>query len=61
MPDTYVDGQRGPRGLAADAPALVGRATELAQLTDLLSRTRMVTVLGTGGVGKTTLAFRGAA
>jgi non-specific serine/threonine protein kinase len=61
LPDTYVDGQRGARGLAADAPALVGRATELAQLTDLLSRTRMVTVLGTGGVGKTTLAFRGAA
>jgi non-specific serine/threonine protein kinase len=55
LPNTYVGGKR---ELAVDTPPFVGRVTELAQLTDLLVRARLVTVMGTGGVGKTTLAFR---
>lgn len=37
--------------------ALIGREGELAQLTQMLSRHRAVTVLGTGGMGKTHCAL----
>jgi non-specific serine/threonine protein kinase len=58
VPDIYVDSQREVRELAAGASPIVGRVAELAQLADLLVRARLVTVMGTGGVGKTTLALR---
>ncbi|WP_425564167.1 ATP-binding protein, partial [Pseudonocardia zijingensis] len=38
-------------------PSLVGRDTELATLTALIERHRLVTVTGVGGVGKTRLAL----
>ncbi|MCL2583903.1 MAG: LuxR C-terminal-related transcriptional regulator [Streptosporangiales bacterium] len=44
-----------------DARPFVGRTAELAQLDALLSRARLVTITGPGGVGKTRLAQRAAA
>ncbi|GAB3865214.1 hypothetical protein GCM10029963_76940 [Micromonospora andamanensis] len=41
--------------------SFVGRAEELRELTGLLVRDRLVSVIGTGGVGKTRLAARAAA
>jgi predicted ATPase/DNA-binding CsgD family transcriptional regulator len=38
----------------------IGRKTELARITALLDNSRLVTVVGPGGVGKTRLAFRAA-
>jgi predicted ATPase len=43
--------------LPADASSFVGRARELAELESLLGRTRVLTLSGTGGVGKTRLAL----
>ncbi|WP_422772334.1 BTAD domain-containing putative transcriptional regulator [Plantactinospora sp. WMMC1484] len=52
-----------PRQLPADVPSFVGRAAELAQLDALLGNTdvpeaRIVALIGTAGVGKTSLAVR---
>lgn len=47
--------------LPAEVSGFVGRDRELAQLADLLTVTRLVTVTGPGGVGKTRLALRAAA
>ena len=44
------------RGLPATWTRFVGRARERAELVEALSASRLVTVLGTGGVGKTRLA-----
>ena len=44
---------RDPRDGITD---FVGRRDELARLADLLERSRLVTVVGPGGVGKTRLA-----
>ena len=56
-----------PRALGAfDAPTgnlpsltaeLVGRETELAELSDLLARERLVEIVGPGGIGKTALGI----
>jgi predicted ATPase len=46
--------------LPAEATPFIGRGRELAQLTALLADARLVTVTGTGGVGKTRLALRAA-
>jgi non-specific serine/threonine protein kinase len=45
----------------AEATGFVGRKTELAQLGSLLSGSRLITVTGPGGVGKTRLVLRAAA
>src|ERR1700738_3260841 len=42
--------------LAAPSSALIGRRTAEAQLLELLSTCRMVTMTGPGGIGKTVLA-----
>ncbi len=43
--------------LPSDASSFVGRERELADLGALLAATRLLTLVGTGGVGKTTLAL----
>ncbi len=53
---------REPRGqLPAEVTSFIGREAELADLGELLSAARLVTVTGPGGVGKTRLALRAAA
>ncbi|MFJ5937483.1 ATP-binding protein [Streptomyces sp. NPDC093071] len=47
--------------LPAELNRFVGRAAEQAALTALLGTSRLVTVVGVGGVGKTRLALRAAA
>jgi predicted ATPase/DNA-binding CsgD family transcriptional regulator len=47
--------------LPADVSGFVGRSDELARLSRLLTASRLVTVTGPGGVGKTRLALRAAA
>ena len=48
-------------GLPAELSGFVGRASEAAQLAALLEASRLVTVTGPGGVGKTRLALHAAA
>ncbi|MBI1172410.1 hypothetical protein GC209_13505 [bacterium] len=45
----------GPR--TANLTRLIGRDTELARLTELVARCRLVTISGPGGIGKTSVAF----
>jgi predicted ATPase/DNA-binding CsgD family transcriptional regulator len=47
--------------LPADVSGFIGRSDELARLSGLLAASRLVTVAGPGGVGKTRLALRAAA
>jgi len=47
----------GLRALPAETSSFVGREHELAELRSLLGRTRLLTLAGTGGAGKTRLAF----
>jgi predicted ATPase/class 3 adenylate cyclase/DNA-binding CsgD family transcriptional regulator len=47
--------------LPAELTTFVGRETELAELHDLLSTRRLVTLVGAGGCGKTRLALHAAA
>ena len=47
----------GLRGLPTDASSFVGRGRELAELGALLGHTRLLTLTGAGGVGKTRLAL----
>src|SRR5690606_8900959 len=46
--------------LPGETTGFVGRRAELAELGDLLVRSRLVTLTGVGGVGKTRLARRAA-
>jgi predicted ATPase/DNA-binding NarL/FixJ family response regulator len=55
-----VTGQRRPGLLPAEATSFVGRGAELAGIADLLGTTRMVTVVGPAGVGKTRVSLRAA-
>ncbi|MFI7341196.1 ATP-binding protein [Streptomyces sp. NPDC050085] len=53
-------GRRPSGELPAEATSFVGRRRELAQLAQLLTRARLVTLTGPGGVGKTRTAVRAA-
>ena len=50
-----------PHNLPEQASSFVGREAELGELTALLGRQRLVTVVGVGGSGKTRLAQHAAA
>ena len=55
---TELGGTRRPRRrLAAEASTFVGREHELGELSALLAHTRLLTLTGAGGVGKTRLAL----
>jgi predicted ATPase/DNA-binding CsgD family transcriptional regulator len=49
-----------PTNIPADLSGFVGRRRELAQVKQLLSTSRLVTLTGVGGVGKSRLALRAA-
>src|SRR3954471_3364025 len=51
-------GTTAPFALPAEASSFVGRKRELAELESLLRHTRMLTLSGTGGVGKTRLSLQ---
>ena len=51
---------RRPGNLPAETSSFIGRRRELAQLRKKLAATRLVSLLGPGGVGKTRLALRAA-
>ena len=53
-------GQRGGGQLPAETTGFVGRETELAKIAALLGTSRLVTITGIGGVGKTRVALRAA-
>lgn len=57
-PGAAVSGRGSSAGgkIPALSAAIVGRDAELAQLRQLLTQSRLVTLTGTGGLGKTTLA-----
>lgn len=46
-----------PNNLPAGLPPLIGRGEEIAEIRDLLTQARLITLTGTGGVGKTRLAL----
>jgi hypothetical protein len=50
-----------PNNLPIQLTELVGRRVELAEAEQLLKRTRLLTILGPGGAGKTRLAIQTAA
>src|SRR5438876_4994584 len=52
---------RRPGNLPAEAASFVGRRRELAEVRRKLAETRLVSLVGPGGVGKTRLAIRAAA
>src|SRR5206468_58115 len=52
---------RRPGNLPAEAASFVGRRRELAEVRKKLAETRLVSLTGPGGVGKTRLAIRAAA
>jgi predicted ATPase/DNA-binding CsgD family transcriptional regulator len=56
-----VTGSRRPGPLPAEVTSFVGRTTELAGITALLGTSRMVTVVGSAGVGKTRTSLYAAA
>jgi predicted ATPase len=47
-----------PNNLPQQLTSFVGRERELAEATDLLGRTRLLTLLGMGGIGKTRLSLQ---
>jgi len=53
-----LDGLEGVRGLPVEVTSFVGRERELDELASLLSRTRLLTLTGAGGAGKTRLALK---
>ena len=58
MPDSEAPASlRGPHNLPAPLTSLVGRAAELQGIAEALRKSRLVTLTGPGGVGKTRLAL----
>ena len=55
MPAIRVGGRK---TTAAQLNSFIGRAAEIAKLRDLLSASRLVTLTGTGGTGKTRLSIQ---
>ena len=53
--------RRGAGNLPAELTSFVGRRHEVAEVRRLLAESRLVTLTGVGGVGKTRLALRAAA
>jgi len=53
-------GTRRPGNLPLELTSFIGRQTELATVKNMLSSSRLVTLAGIGGVGKTRLALRAA-
>ena len=51
----------GPSNLPVEWTSFVGRRRELREVKRLLTTTRLLTLTGTGGAGKTRLALRAAA
>lgn len=49
-----------PNNLPVDLPALIGRDADLAELGAALAQSQLVTVTGSGGVGKTSIALHAA-
>ena len=52
--------RRVPGNLPVELSSFVGRRGEVAQVRRLLAKSRLVTLTGVGGVGKTRLALRAA-
>src|SRR5690349_9256735 len=66
-PQVYAEVDAGPRGIDVDEiqahlpeepNSFIGRERELGELSQLLTRTRALTLCGPGGIGKTRLALR---
>src|SRR5690348_14601782 len=66
-PQVYPEVDAGPRGIDVDEiqahlpeepNSFIGRERELGELSQLLTRTRALTLCGPGGIGKTRLALR---
>ncbi|MGH2346330.1 MAG: ATP-binding protein, partial [Chloroflexota bacterium] len=62
MPTSAPAGREGsPRhNLPSEVAGFIGRGSELAEIKHLLTRTRLLTLTGAGGCGKTRLAVKGA-
>src|SRR5207245_3298956 len=54
-------GDRGQGALPVETSSFIGRADELTRVKECLTRSRLVTLTGIGGVGKTRIALRVAA
>ncbi len=66
LPDTFaplrsLDNVRLPNNLPQQATSLVGREAQVAEVKTLLGRTRLLTLTGMGGSGKTRLSLQAAA
>ena len=57
----YAERESSPTNLPSSRTSFVGRERDVAELTRLLARHRLITLTGPGGTGKTRLALRVAA